>query len=366
MFWAAVPMGLGLIMIWSPPLGLGPSSMLIWMGVALIAYETASTAFFVPHGALGVELTPNHHERTRLFGYGHMIGAIGMVLGLLSLQMMNWADDKRAFAFELSVGAGAIVALLILITTRWLPERADYQGRGGQHIVRAFADIVRNKHSRLLLLVFGIETFGAASIGMLVPYLVEYVIPMQNMMVPILLAYTIPQFVLTPIWIRLSYRFGKKQLWLASMVISAVAFTGFAFITEVGPAIWVLTILVGIAGGCGAVVAPSIKADIIDYDEFLTHERKEGAYLAVWNLVRKCAASVTAFITGWVLQTVGFEPNVEQTEEVKLAIQLLFGALPAICYVIGAIIFTRFSFNEAEHRAVRQELDARRMARTSG
>ena len=32
-------------------------------------HETAGTAFFVPHGALGVELTPNYHERTRLFGY---------------------------------------------------------------------------------------------------------------------------------------------------------------------------------------------------------------------------------------------------------------------------------------------------------
>ena len=59
-------------------------------------------------------------------------------------------------------------------------------------------------------------------------------------------------------------------------------------------------------------MAPAIKADIIDYDEFLTGERKEGAYLAVWNLVRKSSAAITALIVGWVLQFSGFEPNVAQ------------------------------------------------------
>ncbi len=359
MFAAAVPMGLGLIAIWSPPSGLSGVWILVWMGFALLLYETASTAFFVPHGAMGVELTPNYHERTRLFGWSHMIGALGSLLGLLSLQLMNMTDDKRTFAVGLSIVAGTFVALIVLWTTRLLPERADYQGRGGQRAVKSFTDVFRNPHSRLLLIVFAIETFGAASVGMLVPYLVEYVIPMREMLVPLLITYTVPQFALTPMWIRLSRRFGKKRLWLFSMLLSAAVFSGYFFITEPGPAIWILSFLLGFAGGCGAVVAPSIKADIIDYDEYTTGERKEGAYLAVWNLVRKSAASVTALVTGWVLQMADFQPNVEQTEEVKLAIRAIFSLMPASCYVIGGLLFTRFAFNEPEHAEIRAELEAR-------
>ncbi len=56
MFAAAVPMGLGLIAIWSPPYGPSGVWIVAWMGFALLLYETASTAFFVPHGAIGVEL----------------------------------------------------------------------------------------------------------------------------------------------------------------------------------------------------------------------------------------------------------------------------------------------------------------------
>lgn len=365
MFFAAVPMGASMFMMWSPPLDVTGTWLVIWMGAALLIYETSSTGFFVPHGALGVELTPNYHERTRLFGYGHMIGAIGTILGLAALQLMNMADDKRSFAFGLSLVAGVTVTLVVLWSTRILPERADYQGRGTKNLYKSFADVFRNPHSRLLLIVFGIETFGAASLGLLVPYVFEYVMHAPELMVAILVIYTVPQVAFTPMWIKLSGIFGKKRIWLFSMWVSAFCFFAFFLVTDPGPLAWVLAFMLGFAGGCGAVVAPAIKADVIDYDEYLTGERKEGAYLAVWNMIRKSAGSLTALITGLALQFSGFVPNVEQTDEVLLVIRGVFAFLPGVCYVIGTLLFMRFGFNEAEHAEVRRELEARASATRS-
>lgn len=360
MFFAALPMGLGLIMIWSPPTMLEGIMLVGWMALAMFLYETASTAFFVPHGAIGVELTPNYHERTRLYGWSHVIGAIGSILGLVSLYFMDIADDKRSYAFLLSLVAGITVTTIVLWSTKMLPERTDYQGRGGTNVFRSFWDVFRNPHARLLLFVFAIETFGAASIGLLVPYLMEYVIVgMDGMMVFILLVYTIPQFIFTPMWIRLARKFGKKKIWAFAMWLNAIAFGSFFFALGNIPLIWMLTFMVGFASGAGAVVAPSIKADVIDYDEYLTGERKEGTYYAVWNFVRKGAGSLTAIVTGFALQISGFEPNVEQSEEVRLTMRGLFALLPAACYVVGALMFTRFSFNEAEHSEVREALARR-------
>jgi GPH family glycoside/pentoside/hexuronide:cation symporter len=359
MFFAAIPMALGLAAIWSPPSSLDATALIVWMAVALVFYETASTAFWVPHGAAGMELTPNHHERTRLWGWRQMIGVAGMMLGLGSLQIMNTAEDKRFVALVISWIAAASVAIVVLWSTWRLPERADYQGRGGKNPVKSVSDVFRNPHSRLILIIYGIEMFGAASVGMLVPYLVEYVVPMSEQLVPILLAYTVPQFVFVPLWMRLSRSIGKKRLWLSSMVLTSVAFLAFLPIDSPGISIYVIACLLGIAAGCGPVVAPSINADIIDYDEYTTGERKEGSYLAVWNLVRKSAGSLIAFVTGLVLQASGFEPNVEQTEGAKFAIRALFCLLPAICYAIGALLLTRFSLGEAEHARIRRVLDER-------
>jgi len=366
LFMSSVPMSLGLIMIWSPPTSLEGVMLIAWMGLALFVYETASTAFFVPHGALGVELTPNYHERTRLYGYSHMIGALGSLLGLISLYLMDSGEDKRLWAIILSSIAGFCICAMVLGSTFVLPERADFQNRGSENPFRSFTDVFRNKHARLLLIVYAIETFGGATIGLLVSYIVAYVIPMENVpvdssvfFISVLVFYFVPQFAFAPLWIKLSTYTGKKNLWAASMWISALVFVGYFFALNSYIMIWLLTFILGTSGGIGAVVAPAISADIIDYDEYLTGERKEGTYYAVWNMVRKGAASLTAIITGFVLQWVGFEPNVEQTETTKIVFRSLFALMPAGGYMIGALVFTRFSFNEKEHSDVRRVLATR-------
>lgn len=363
MFWAAIPMSLGLIAIWSPPAMLDATWLVVWMMVALLVYETTSTAFFVPHGALGVELSPNYHERTRLYGYSHMIGIFGVAAGLLSLYLINAAEDKRTFAFFLSLIAATSIAILVLWTTWLLPERLDYQGRGTANPFKSFADVFRNRHARLLLIVYGIETFGGATLGILAAYSAEYVVKMDSLVI-ILVAYQTPQFLFAPLWIRLSRIFGKRNLWIGATILSAFSFGSLIFAGEGDDLfVYVVVFLAGLGSGAGAVLPPAIQADIVDYDEYLTHERKEGSYLAVWNLVRKIAGSLTAFIVGISLQLAGFEPNVEQTETTKVTIQALLALMPAACYVIGALLLLRFSFNEKEHEEIRKELESRSLNR---
>ncbi len=366
LFASAIPIGLALVMIWSPPAWLEGFQMIAWMAFALIVYETANTAFYIPHNALGVEMTPNYHERTRLFGYTHMIAAMGTVLGLGILYLLSSAEDKRSAAILMSTLTGLFVASSVILATRVLPERSDYQGRGAKNPIKSFTDVFKNPHSFLLLLVFGIETFGVASIGLLVPYIVEYVIPESSMpvspsvfMVAVLITYTVPQFLFVPVWIWAAKHVGKKALWATSMWITTFTFGGFFFALDYPMLIWILSFTLGVSNGISAVVGPSIQADIIDYDEFMSGERKEGSYLAVWNLVRKGAGSLTALVTGLVLQFVGFEPNIEQSEDVQLALRSLFSLLPAACYFVGACLFLKFSFNEKQHGELRKQLAQR-------
>ena len=107
------------------------------------------------------------------------------------------------------------------------------------------------------------------------------------------------------------------------------------------------------------MVSPSIQADVIDYEEYVTGERKEGAYFSAWNFVFKTAFGITLMLTGWVLELAGYVPNVEQTETVKTALLSLYALYPFVCYMIGAAIFSRFSLGEEEHREIRAELDRR-------
>ncbi len=343
---SAIPCGIGLIMVWSPPHDLDGLALALWVALSLIIWETATTAFFIPHGALGLEMATSYHERTRLFGYVQMITAVGMILGMGSLQLMNAAEDKRLLATQVSLAAAVLIALSIILATRFLPERPQIKPVRDYRLFRSLMDVFKNPHARILLIVFGFETLGSATVGILVPYLSEYVLDISQYMVMLLVAYSLPQFALAPLWVYLSNRFGKRNVWLVATVGATCTYVAFYWASGNGVYLWVLGVLLGVFVGCGAVIAPSMQADIIDWDEYQTGQRKEGAYYAVWNLVRKGAGSLTALIVGLGLQLTDFVPNAEQSEATKLVIHRMFAFLPGVCFALGTLVLWRYRLNE--------------------
>jgi sugar (glycoside-pentoside-hexuronide) transporter len=359
---SAMPVAAATVMLWSPPTFITDATLVLWMGFALILYETASTMFWVPHGALGMELTPDYHERTRLFAYRHVVSSIGLGLGLGAMYLLRNAGEPRQMALIVSLCGGAIVGAMILFAALRVPERPEFQGRGSVDILAAFADVFRNPHARLLVFVYAIETFGTASLGMLAPYVMKYVVQRPDLTEVFILMYVVPALAFTPIWIFVSRRVGKKKLWLFAMTATMLAYGTMYFVGRATyGAVFVVVSLLGIGSGCGAVVAPSVQADVIDYDEYCTGERKEGAYVAVWNFLRKAAGGVTAAATGFVLQAAGYDGQAaEQSPTALTAMMLLIGMLPAACYVVAILLFSRFSLDEAEHARIVGELHARR------
>jgi GPH family glycoside/pentoside/hexuronide:cation symporter len=358
---AALPLAIFSLMPWVPPAGLSGVMLALWVGAGLLLFETAVTMFYVPHTALAAELTLDHHERTRVFAFRHFATGLGFVLVAAAMQLMTTSDDKRATAVALTLGGGAATALLIVYSVSRVREIAAHSGRGGSRPLRAVVDVWRNPHSRLLLMVFLIESMGAATLGILGPYVMEYVIGDESLFPRLLLSFFLPTVLFIPIVLPLSRRLGKKNTWALGMAISGVAFGLLVFATgpEQAWIIYVSGVGAGIGGAIGAMVGPSVQADVVDYDEYLTGERKEGVYFAVWSFARKCAGGIMGVITGVVLQLVGFEPNVEQTEETKFALRSLFAFLPGAGYAIGLLLFWRFGLDEQEHARVRRELDRR-------
>ena len=365
--WAsALPMAATLFALWSPPSALDVGLTIVWLGFAYVAWETASTALLVPHAALGYELTTDYHERTRLFGWRHLTTVIGFATSLCILYLLRTSGEAspeagREMASHLALGVGALLLATVWLAATRLPEPAHHQGRGPVHFRKAFVDVFRNPHARILLVVFAVESFGMGSIGFLTPYLMDDVLGRSDLLEFVLAGWMIPQFVFTPLWMRLSRRIGKKPLCLAGILIYAAGFLANWWLTP--DRVWLVfavVIVLGIGGGITAVVAPSIQADVIDYDEHRTGERKEGAYTAIWNLIRKSGGGVAAGFGGLALGVAGYDGNApQQTAETQRMILVFVSLVPGLTYAFAAAYFSRFALNEVEHAGLRADLDER-------
>jgi len=356
-----LPLAITFVLLWMPPRDMGAAWTTAWMAAVVVMFYTSTSILLIPHTALGAELTDNYHDRTRIFGARHVVTTLGSFAAVGGLSALQKSDDVHRTILWLALAASAVTALATLWTVARLRERPEFQGRGAEHPFRAFGDVIRNPHARLLLLVFGIESLGAATIGVLTPYVAEYVVKRPEAGPPAIALYMVANVLFVPVWLPLSRRFGKKALWLGSMVLTALSFGSMIFVHEGSIALLnVLAFIAGTAAGCGNMIAPSIQADVIDWDEHATGERKEGSYFAAWTFVFKVANGLTLQLTGIVLSFSGYLPNVEQTDGVKYTILALYGLFPMACYLIGSALFSRFQLNEAGYSEIRAELDARR------
>lgn len=364
-FMSMFPIGLAYWMAWSPPAALSGGALTAWTAAGIFGFYSAMTIFVVPHLSLGAELTTDHHERSRIFGSRHVGWTVGSILSLLGMAFLIQAEGisieaSRSAASQLALGVGIVTALMIGFAALRLRERPEFQGRGAERPFSALSDVWGNPHARLLLTVTLIENLGAATIGVLTLYVAEYVVGAGHLAPVIILCYMIPSGGLVPLWIPLSRRIGKKRLWICAQLLTSASFGGMFFVGA-GDVILMglLAVSAGVAAGAGATLSPSLQADVIDFDEYQTGERKEGAYFSAWSFIFKSAFGVTLMLTGYVLQLSGFEPNVEQTDTVKLALRTLYGGFPFVCYLAGALLLRTFALSEEEHGRIRAALLAR-------
>lgn len=365
---SALPIALSGWMVWSPPDALSGAALVVWMTVAVFAFNLAVTIFFTPHQALGAELTSDPHAVSRIFAWRQGAGYVGMV-GCLVFAMphLMTADDPKAAAERFAIGCGIAVVLSIALAVAVLREPLGNRRRGGTKTAGIARDVWRNPYSRKLLTMIFIEHTGSGASMVVAPFLMQYVIGLPGSIGQIFMFYVGSSLLSLPLWVWLARRIGKKSTWLVGL---AVGITGYAclFFVGQGDLAWMQMVvtLTGACSACGNVMGQSILSDVIDSDELESGERKEGAYYSAFTFLYKTSSGIMAMITGLTLSWVGFVPNLaSQTEATELAIRSLNALAPLVSMLIGGVILMGFELDGAKHAEIRRALDARRSARTS-
>lgn len=362
---SVVPLLVTTAMLWTPPSDLSEIQLLLWVGVSVLGFYTAFTLLVVPQMALGVELSPSPNERARVFAGRQVAQTLGM-LGtfLIATPMILDNVNAQENATNLSVLLSLLLAVTIVVSVLGLPPERDVANRKPPSSpLSAVRDVVRNPHARLLLVVYFIEVFGIGATSAMTPYLLIYVTKASDYIGLVFLFYTIPAFLSIPLWVWLGKRYERHKLWRFAMGLQAIGYGLIVFQEEGRIGLMIgCSVLNGFATACGQTLGYAIKGDVIDYDEYQTGERKEGTYLAAWNLAAKLGTGLMIAFSGWALELSGFIANQPQTERTLWTIKGMTGGAPFVCLLIGMVLFSRFSLGGEEAARIRSALARRRAA----
>ncbi len=365
----AILVAASILFLFNPP-NLTVTGATAWFVLWVFLLFLSWTIVAVPYESLGPELTFDYKERTSLFAMRDGLLLLGIFAAAASPALIKNIFSGRIASggegevfFIMSLFYSPLITASALWCVFFVKERISTPRI--TDIFQGLRYVRMNRPFMILLVSYTISAIGNNLPATLILYYVEYVLR-SNMADFFLLIYFITGIVFLPLWIKISGKYGKKQAWLAAMAINTGAFFGVFFLgagdtTPYG----VLVFLSGIGFGATLAIPSSIQADVIDYDELMTGERREGQYIGIWSLAKKIAAAAGVGIGLFILGAAGYKPNSEQPEGVVFTLRLLYALVPCLCNVAAILIALAYPITEDVHSEIKLAIARKRAGETA-
>ena len=159
-------------------------------------------------------------------------------------------------------------------------------------------------------------------------------------------------------------RLGKKRAYVLAGTVATVAAVGFALAPASLPALAIACYgLLGVGFGAINALIFALQADTVEYGEWKSGVRAEGASYAILSFTRKAGQGIGGAAAAYTLGIGGYVSGAPtQTDSAVRAIKLAAGILPAVAVAGAVAVMLIYPLTEKAFRAVVGELAERRAA----
>lgn len=360
----AVPLALVTWLQFSLPTGLTGVSAFIAVLCTFWLKDTCVTLAIVPYYAMTAEVTRDYRERSNIVLYRGLASVVGYILGAAVITSVVGVYKGAGMTLQGAWSAtaalyGFLAMVTLLITALSIKENPELAGEPSS--IPPFQGIMlcfKNKPFVLLMIIFLLGSFAFTAQSALLPYLIQYQLGMADQTSTILtLSLLTMALFLYPAKL-LSDRINKGPTYaLGMLTVSLTLLLAFFFLpNHATPLIYVVAVLLGIGFSTQWVIPNAMLPDVIEYDEKMTGERREGTYNGISNFMSKLSVALGIAIPGWALDGFGYIPNAVQTEQALFGIRFFYAILPAIALLACLPILFRYPITRASHGQLRQEL----------
>jgi GPH family glycoside/pentoside/hexuronide:cation symporter len=392
-FFGAIAAGVFYIVLWQLPGGKSETFYFWYFLIGSLVFYLGYTMFATPWVALGYEMTPDYDERTRLMGTQNFIGQIVYLISpwfLWVMQHEGLFDNMVDGAANLALVIGVFVIAVGVLPAIFLRERiapaqtvtsdaADHSQSSAPRqtlaasiggffkgfittlkftpflklcaatflVFNGFIMIASFQSYVIIYYVFGGDTdMGAKYVGM----------------AGTLGAFS--TFIIIPIVTYLGTHLGKRRALSIAIGLSIVGYA-LKWVCYNPQYPWLVLLPMPLLSfGLGGLftIMPAMVADVVDYDEVFSHERREGMFGSIFWWVVKLGMAAAIAAGGLLLNATGFDVALEgaQTERTLFLLRVCDVVLPMITSAIAIYAVLSFSINEKRAHEVRAQLEARR------
>ena len=372
----AIVGGLLFALMWWCPMGMTPTFYFVWYVCISLLFYSAFTVFGVPYLALGYELSPDYHERTRVMSFRTGFQSVAG----FGIQWLFWFTQRDIFDGTVDgmrwvgIAFGIMMIITGIVPGLFLQEReltesertANREKVGFKSVLSVF---------KVKPFVYVLGALVTAVLGMFLVIIFGFYINVYYLFGGDLKAastllgvggtvYHVCCICSVPLVAWVSSKLGKKNALLIFIVVAILGSACKLWVFIPGKPYLQLISSVLIAPGLSAIwtLLASMTADVTDWDELETGKRREGAFGAFYGWTMKLGFALCFFIAGLILEWTGFRAELggAQSQETLDLMLRLYAIIPVIG-MLGTIFFVwRFPITETVAPEVRRKLDARK------
>ena len=370
LLWYSVPLLVSnLFCFWIPVDGYG--AKLAWAAASYAIMGLLYSLVNIPFGSLAGAMSQNPIDRSRLAS-ARMVGSGSTILLLaLVLAPQIKASDNLALTFLLTAAAflviGTILFMITFVTARETVIRdvAQVSLRQTIQTVKKNGPLIRLCLSSVFYLT-GQNIISALGIYIANDILSQYA--GGNWLATVVTIITTGAVIyVAPFGPVITRRLGKKR---GFMIAAAGAMLGNALFFVSGNLVFALVGLffAGVGMALLNTMTWALEADTVEYGEWKTGIRTEGATYAAFSFVRKVGQAIGAAVAGYALAWAGYNGSLKdtgqpQSPEVLDRMQQAAGALAFLCFLGALLIMATYPLTEARFREIVQSIQANRARR---
>ncbi len=380
--------------VWCIPAFDNQTYLFMYVTAVLVVFNTCFTVVFVPYTSLTAAMTSDYNERTSLTGYRMTCSQIAFLLGAalpsaivlhsvspagqefftnLGIQEFfgSWAGTRRQ-GYMISAGLFSIVIIASLLVTflgvrEKVEENTSTSGSAKssnplEYIKLLFHVFLESQPYRYAVMIILLSNCAATFIGVNLPYYIQYVLELTSIQTKIISLLFCSAILAVPVWVLIARKFGKAESYRNAMLAYVFGVLMLFFIPTGGATqILALAVFNGFFHAAALMLPWAIIPDIVEYDQLKTGQRREGLFYGGTSFAYKLATALAIFLSGCLLDFVGYMPNMEQSSQTLLGIRLII-TFASIAMLLGGILFAmKYPLNRARHSEILDELAAKKL-----
>jgi len=360
----AVPYSILAIMTFTTP-HFGEVGKIIYAGATYVLLMTAYASVNLPYSALGAVMSSDTYERAGLNTYRFISGFAGqfIVTGLALYLAKFFGGGDKVQGFQYTVVLFAVLSLIFFfITFKATRERIQPSKSQSNSIKADFKNLISNRAWIILAIVCLVSFIMFAIQNAAVIYYFKYYIGNEDNVQLFNVIGTIGLIVALPFAKPLAKKFGNKNVFIASSIISGIFFILIYLPTANNLVlIYIFNVLAKMSYAPAVPLLWTMLADVADYGEWKTGRRSTGLVFSAAVFAQKAGWGIGAAFVGIILSLFDYVANQAQSPESITGIKILVSIIPGILYMSCAIFMIFYKIDAKLTDTMKIDLDARRL-----